>query len=86
MRRVNSLSKWFENCRHALASDFFFARVHKALRRDPAMAAGVVERILGKEACVSVIGAPGARCWKFEYPWTRHGRDKPGHDDGRGVD
>jgi hypothetical protein len=58
MRRENGLSKWFETCRHALASDFFFARVHKTRWLDPAMAAGVVERILGKETCISVSAAP----------------------------
>jgi hypothetical protein len=55
-RRANGLSNWFEKRRHALAFDFVFARVHKTLRLDPAMAAGVVELNLGKEACVFVIG------------------------------
>jgi hypothetical protein len=41
-RRVNRLSKWFEKRRHALAFDFVFARVHKTLWLDPAMAADVV--------------------------------------------
>jgi hypothetical protein len=55
-RRVNSLQKWFERLGHALAFDFVFARVHKALWLDPALAAGIVELNLGKEACVFVIG------------------------------
>jgi hypothetical protein len=57
MRRVNSLSNRFESRCHALAFDFFFARVHRTLWRDPAMAAGVVGRNLGKETCIFVIGA-----------------------------
>jgi len=34
MRRVKGLSKRFESCRHALAFDFFFARVHDTLWHD----------------------------------------------------
>jgi hypothetical protein len=55
-RRVSRLSNWFERLRHALAFDFVFARVHKTLWLDPAMAAGVVDRNLGEEACSFVIG------------------------------
>jgi hypothetical protein len=39
-RRVNSLQKWVGRLRHVLAFDFIFARVHKTLWLDPAMAAG----------------------------------------------
>jgi hypothetical protein len=60
-RRANGLSKWFEKRRHALAFDFVFARVHKTLWLDPAMAAGVVERNLEEEDCVSVIACCAAQ-------------------------
>jgi hypothetical protein len=61
-RRVNSLQKWFERLRHALAFDFVFARVHKTLWLDPAIAAGVVERNLEKEDCVSVYRSGSRQC------------------------
>jgi hypothetical protein len=68
LRRANRLSKWFERSRHAVAFDVVFARVDKTLWHDRQWQRVLLSASLGKEDCVSVIGAPGARCWKFEYP------------------
>jgi hypothetical protein len=57
---MNALSKRFENRCHVLALYLFlhnFRHVHKTLGATPAMAVGVVDRILKMEGCISVIDA-----------------------------
>jgi hypothetical protein len=52
--------KKFENRCHVLALYFFFhnfRRAHKTPGATPAMAVGVVDRILKMEGCISVIDA-----------------------------
>jgi hypothetical protein len=66
-RLTNGFSKKFENHCHALALYFFhynFCRVHKTLGATPAMASGVMDRIMKMEDCVALIDArnvPGPR-------------------------
>jgi hypothetical protein len=66
-RLTNGFSKKFENHCHALALYFFhynFCRVHKTLGATPAMAPGVMDRIMKMEDCVALIDArnvPGPR-------------------------
>jgi hypothetical protein len=63
MRRFTGLtsafSKKFENRRHVLVLYFFFYnfRVHRTLDVERARGAGVVDRILKMEDCISVIDA-----------------------------
>jgi IS1 family transposase len=66
-RLTNAFSKKFENHRHALALYFYFynfCRVHKTLGATPAMAAGLVDRVLKIQDVVAMIDAanmPGQR-------------------------
>jgi IS1 family transposase len=59
-RLTNAFSKKFENHCHALALYFYFynfCRVHKTLGATPAMAAGLVDRVLKMADCVALIDA-----------------------------
>ena len=57
-RLTNGFSKKVENHAYALALYFMaynFVRIHKTLRRTPAMAAGVTEKLWSMEDVVSMI-------------------------------
>ena len=59
-RLTNAFSKKFENHCHALALYFVFynfCRVHKTLGATPAMAAGLVDRVLKMADVVALIDA-----------------------------
>src|SRR3984893_10997191 len=63
-RLTNAFSKKFENHCHALALYFVFynfCRVHKTLGATPAMAAGLVDRVLKMADVVALIDAEAAR-------------------------
>src|SRR5712672_3609782 len=59
-RLTNAFSKKFENHCHAVAIYFVFynfCRVHKTLRATPAMAAGLVDKVLKMTDVVNMIDA-----------------------------
>jgi hypothetical protein len=59
-RLTNAFSKKFENHCHALALYFVFynfCRVHKTLGATPAMAAGLIERVMKMTGVVALIDA-----------------------------
>ena len=59
-RLTNAFSKKFENHCHALALSFVFynfCRVHKTLGATPAMAAGLVDKVLKMSDVVGLIDA-----------------------------
>jgi hypothetical protein len=59
-RLTNAFSKKFENHCHALALYFVFynfCRVHKTLGATPAMAAGLVDKVLKMADVVALIDA-----------------------------
>jgi hypothetical protein len=59
-RLTNAFSKKFENHCHALALYFVFynfCRVHKTLGATPAMAAGLVDKVLKMSDVVALIDA-----------------------------
>jgi len=63
-RLTNAFSKKFENHCHALALYFVFynfCRVHKTLGATPAMAAGLVDRVLHMKNVVEMIDAQAAK-------------------------
>ena len=73
-RLTNAFSKKFENHCHALALYFVFynfCRVHKTLGATPAMAAGLVDRVLKMTDVVGLIGAEAANVPMVRGPYKK---------------
>jgi hypothetical protein len=69
-RPTNAFSKKFENHCHALALYFVFynfCRVHKTLGATPAMAAGVVDKVLKMTDVVGLIDARETPAIRWPY-------------------
>jgi hypothetical protein len=73
-RLTNAFSKKFENHCHALALYFVFynfCRVHKTLGATPAMAAGLVDRVLKMTDVVALIDAEAAKVPMVRGPYKK---------------
>jgi IS1 family transposase len=73
-RLTNAFSKKFENHCHALALYFAFynfCRVHKTLGATPAMAAGLVDRVLKMADVVALIDARAAETPMVRGPYKK---------------
>src|SRR5947209_18784366 len=73
-RLTNAFSKKFENHCHALALYFVFynfCRVHKTLGVTPAMAAGLVDRVLHMKNVVEMIDAQAAKIPAVRGPYKK---------------
>jgi hypothetical protein len=72
-RLTNGFSKKFENHYHALALYFVFynfCRVHKTLGATPAMAAGLVDKVLKMADVVAMIDARETPALRGPYKKT----------------
>ena len=73
-RLTNAFSKKFENHCHALALYFVFynfCRVQKTLGATPAMAAGLVDRVLHMKNVVEMIDAQAAKIPTVRGPYKK---------------
>ena len=73
-RLTNAFSKKFENHCHALALYFVFynfCRVHKTLGATPAMAAGVLDRVMNMADVVGLIDAKAAETPLVRGPYRK---------------
>jgi hypothetical protein len=74
IRLTNAFSKKFENHCHALALYFVFynfCRVHKTLGATPAMAAGLVDRVMHMKDVVELIDAEAAKVPVIRGPYKK---------------